>query len=90
MENVIIKRFHKNEIRFAFVNHGRLYTLLMVKSPKWSLKTFDKDLIDNPIHYKNLLNEFFSSWEILKFLSEQNIKISDIQVENENQLKEFM
>ncbi|WP_408006383.1 hypothetical protein ACJROX_16945 [Pseudalkalibacillus sp. A8] len=90
MENVIIKKFHENEIRFAFVNHGRLYTLLMVKESYWLLKTFDKDLIENPIHYKNLLNEFFSNWEILNFLAEQDIKISDVHVENDDRKKEFM
>ncbi len=90
MENIIIKKFHKNEIRFAFVTHGRLYTLLMVKDSNWVLKTFDKDLIENPIHYKNLLNEFFSNWEILKFLTDQNIKISDINIDNEEKYKEFM
>ncbi|MGP4079561.1 hypothetical protein ACTWQL_06550 [Pseudalkalibacillus sp. R45] len=81
MESLIIRSFHKDEVRFAFVYEGRLFTMIMkwsVDNNHWNLHTYDQELRKNPEQYRFIVERLLSTDRVKEFFKDRNIKMDSV------------
>ncbi|MCF6137393.1 hypothetical protein [Pseudalkalibacillus berkeleyi] len=81
MESIVIRSFHNDEVRFAFVYNGRLYTMMMnwsLEQNHWNLHTYDQELLKDPDQHGFIVNQLLSNYRVKEFFKEKNISHDQI------------
>ncbi len=81
MDSLVIRSFQNDEIRFAFVYEGRLYTMIMkwsVDNHYWNLHTYDQDLLNDPEQYGFIVGRLLSTDRVKEFFKEHRISMDTV------------
>ncbi|MGM7701473.1 hypothetical protein ACSVDE_07070 [Pseudalkalibacillus sp. Hm43] len=81
MESIVIRSFQNDEVRFAFVYNGRLYTMIMnwsVEEKRWNLQTYDQELLKDPDRHNFIVTQLLSNERVQEFFKEKNIHMEQI------------
>ncbi|WP_349407385.1 hypothetical protein [Pseudalkalibacillus sp. SCS-8] len=81
MESIVIRSYQNDEVRFAFVYNGRLYTMLMQWSHeqgRWNLQTYDQELLRDPSRHGFIVSQLLSNDKVKEFFESKNILIENV------------
>lgn len=81
MESIVIRSFQNDEVRFAFVYNGRLYTMIMnwsFEEERWNLQTYDQELLKDPDRHSFIVTQLLSNERVQEFFKEKNIHMEQI------------
>ncbi|WLD91601.1 hypothetical protein [Alkalihalobacillus sp. AL-G] len=82
MRSLIIRSFHNDEIRFAFVHSGRLYTLMMKwyeDQSHWNLHSYDQELLNNPNKYRFVVQVLLADERVIDYLQKRKIDLAAVK-----------
>ncbi|WP_257347023.1 hypothetical protein [Pseudalkalibacillus decolorationis] len=82
MRSLVIRSFHYDEIRFAFVYSGRLYTMMMKwnkKEAHWNLHSYDQELLNSPEKYTFIVQLLLANDRVIDYFKKRNIDIADVK-----------
>jgi hypothetical protein len=83
MKDIIIKSYSQNDIRFASVWKGRLFTLILQRAndnEKWYFTSFDPELNKNMRKLQVLTKRLLEDEKVVNYMKNQNIDIHNIHL----------
>lgn len=85
MESIVIRSFQNDEVRFAFVYSGRLYTMIMnwsIEHDRWNLQTYDQELLKDPDRHGFIVNQLLSNERVKDFFKDNDIHVEQIHCQD--------